>query len=259
MNKSGVYKDTKKDGTPNFRASITRRGKHISLGSYSSENEANRAYEYALLLLDSKLAIHDFDSSCPLIFEKYVVLINLRDNGIYFSTPIYLEKRGFLYYYSPEDIYKFDLDDLFYFSSHKIMKRGNHLFVSDYGAQTSVNEHFGIRPFCVEGRDYVFINGDKRDFRRENLKIINRYFGVIKKESKMKVTYKAYINIKGRFIIGTYDTEIQAAIAFNKAVDVVRSKGITKKYPQNYIEGISPREYASIYTELTISDKLYNI
>ena len=41
---TGVYEVTKKDGTPYFRSSITFRGKHISLGSFSRAEDANGAY-----------------------------------------------------------------------------------------------------------------------------------------------------------------------------------------------------------------------
>ena len=34
------------------------------------------------------------------------------------------------YYLSPSHVLKFDPDDLFYYSSHKIMRRGNHYFVA---------------------------------------------------------------------------------------------------------------------------------
>ena len=37
---AGVYTAYKKDGTVYYRSSITHKNKHISLGSFSSENEA---------------------------------------------------------------------------------------------------------------------------------------------------------------------------------------------------------------------------
>lgn len=47
---AGVYTAYKKDGTVYYRSSITHKNKHISLGSFSSENEAavtyNEACEY---------------------------------------------------------------------------------------------------------------------------------------------------------------------------------------------------------------------
>lgn len=256
---SGVYIDKKKNGNANYRASVTISNRHISLGSYPTENEAFEAYEYAKMLFGSDIEITAYSDNCPLSFEKFVVLVNLRDNKIYFANPIYLENRFFSYYYSPEDVYKFDMDDLFYFSSHKIMKRGNHLFVADYGSQVSVYEHLGIRPFSVPGRDFLFANDDNYDLRRENIKIINPYFGVIKQENNLEITYKAYININGKYVVGIYNSETEAAIAYNKAIDVVTKQGITKKYPQNYIEGISARDYAAIYSDVEISKKLYNL
>ncbi len=148
------------------------------------------------------------------------------------------------------------MDDLFYLSSHKLMKRGNHLFVADYGSQVSLLDRLNIRAHSVEGRDYRLINQDPFDLRRENIEIINRYFGVTKEEKKLDVTYKASININGKFVIGRFDTEIEAAIAYNKAVDELSKKGCTKKYPQNFIEGISAREYAAIYSNVKISSKI---
>ncbi len=254
--KEGVYPDTKKDGSLNYRASLTKNNKHISLGSYETLNDAHAAYDYAKKLLSSNISVDDYPKDCPLSFEKFVVLCNLRDNNIYISNPIYLEKRYFSYYYSPSEVYKFDMDDLFYLSSHKLMKRGNHLFVADYGSQVSLLDRLNIRAHSVEGRDYRLINQDPFDLRRENIEIINRYFGVTKEEKKLDVTYKASININGKFVIGRFDTEIEAAIAYNKAVDELSKKGCTKKYPQNFIEGISAREYASIYSNVKISSKI---
>lgn len=255
-NKEGVYQDTKKDGSLNYRASLTKDNKHISLGSYGSLKDANAAYNYGKKLLSSNISVNDYPKDCPLSFEKFVVLCNLRDNNIYISNPIYLEKRYFSYHYSPTEVYKFDMDDLFYLSSHKLMKRGNHLFVADYGSQVSLLERLNIRSHAVEGRDYRLINSDPFDLRRENIEIVNRYFGVTREEKKLDAIYKASINIKGKFIIGRYSDEIEAAIAYNKAVDELKKKGCTKKYPQNFIEGISAREYASIYSNVEISSKI---
>ena len=139
MSLPGVYETTLKDGTPSFRASITHQKKHISLGSFPAEKTAHEAYLLAFSVLsDCTFKILDYRPAYPLSFEKWVILINLRDNGIYFSTPIYLMKTYFLYYLEPELELKFDLEDLFYYSSHKIMRRGNHLFVADYGMQVTL-------------------------------------------------------------------------------------------------------------------------
>lgn len=85
-----------------------------------------------------------------------MILINFRDNGIYFGTPIYARSKFFYYYLSPTDVLKFDIDDLFYYSSRKIMKRNGHLFVADYGMQVNILNRYGIRNFAVAGKDYLF-------------------------------------------------------------------------------------------------------
>ena len=67
MSLPGVYETTLKDGTPSFRASITYRKKHISLGSFLTEKKAHEAYLLAFSLLsDHTLGILDHSSSCPL-------------------------------------------------------------------------------------------------------------------------------------------------------------------------------------------------
>lgn len=138
--------------------------------------------------------------------------------------------RSFFYYYlSPTDVLKFDIDDLFYYSSRKIMKRNGHLFVADYGMQVNILNRYGIRNFAVAGKDYLFLNDDDTDFRHENLAIINRYQGVAEVCYKGKTKYRARINVPGYYIIGYYHSEIEAAIAYNKAIDVLKRNGVQKK------------------------------
>lgn len=255
----GVYIARKKDNSIYYRASITYRRKHISLGSFDNEKSANGAYmEADRLLQDQTLTLESYENHCVLSFEKWVILINFRDNGLYFATPIYARGKFFYYYLSPSCVLKFDIDDLFFYSSHKIMKRGDHLFVADYGMQLNILNRHGIRSYSVSGRDYIFLNGDETDFRSANLKIINRYQGVLRIESHGKVRYKSRINLPGYYVIGTYSTEDEAAIAYNKAIDVLRKNGVTRNYTPNYLEGLSPAVYADIYARLKISDKIYH-
>lgn len=254
MNGKGVYIDKLKNGKENFRASLTYKQKHISLGSYKTYDMANSAYNYAKELFLSTLSIEDYPSSCPLKFDKYVEIINLRDNKISFSTPVYLRRTYFSYFYSPDIEFKFDMDDLFYFSSHKIMKRGNHFFVSDYGSQLSINERFGIRAFSVVGKDHVFANEDIFDYRRSNVEIINPYFGVRKENNQ----YNVVIHVVGDMKVGSYETIEEAAIAYNKAADILKMKGVNKNFNTNYLADITNREYATIYSEITISENIIN-
>lgn len=253
----GVCPATKKDGTPYFRASLTCRRKHISLGSFSTGEEAHRAYlEGQRLLNDTAVNLMDYHGSSPLSFEKWVCLLNFRDNGIYFGKPIYVGQKLFYYYLSPTHILKFDLDDLFYYSSHKIMCRGKHYFVADYGMQVNLASRYGIKNYAVEGTDFRFINGDSTDFRRENIEIMNTYHGVRRTQKNGQYIYTVRIHIYGENLVGRYATEEEAAIAYNKAIDILRKNGIRKNYTPNYVEGISPSRYADIYTKLTISPRI---
>lgn len=255
----GVCPSTKKDGTPYFRASLTHRGKHISLGSYETALMAHEAYlEGHRLLNDLNTGLAHYEPASPLPFDKWVCLINFRDNNLYLGKPIYVRQKFFYYYLSPTHILKFDMDDLFYYSSHKIMCRGNHYFVADYGMQVNLVSRYGIKNYAVEGRDFRFINGDSTDFRRENLEIRNTYHGVRTENKNGQYVYTVRIHIYGSNLVGRYATVEEAAIAYNKAIDILRKNGITKNYAPNYIEGISPSRYADIYTNLEISPRIVN-
>ncbi len=253
----GVYQAQKKDGSTYYRASITYKQKHISLGSYSSASMACAAYlEASSLLSSGELCLSDYSKFRLLSFEKWVCLLNFRNNDIYFSTPIYMRKNYFEYYLSPSYILKFDVDDLFYYSSHKIMRRGRHFFVADYGMQVNIASRYGIKNYAVKGRDYLFVNGDDMDFRYENIKILNSFHGVTKKETAKGLRYVAKIHINGNYTIGSYPTDIEAAIAYNKAIDLLKKGGVTKRFLPNYLENLSPMAYADIYAKVPVSDKI---
>lgn len=255
----GIFQAKKKDGTVYYRASLTYRRKHISLGSFSTPEQAHKAYlegQHLLANPEINLLAHSQDSM--LSFEKWVILLNFRDNGLYFGTPIYLGQKMFYYYLSPTQILKFDLDDLFYYSSHKIMCRGNHYFVADYGMQISIFSRYGIKSYAVPDRDFRFLNGDCLDFRRVNLEILNSYHGVSMSTKKGQCVYTARIHILGNYIIGRYNTPLEAAIAYNKAIDILKKNGLEKDFQPNYIEDLSPSSYAEIYSQIKISPKITN-
>lgn len=250
----GVFTATKKNGELYFRASITCKGKHISLGSFTTETQASKAYQQAQKIYRSnQLSIEDYKKDCALSFEKWVSLINFRDNNIYCKTPIYILSNFFLYYFGPDDILKFDVDDLFYYSKHKIQRRGGHLFVSEYGTQFNILARYGIKNFAVAGRDYRFVNGDSTDFRYRNIEIINKYHGVSKHMEQGIAFYTAKIHVNGDFQIGTYATEVEAAVAYNKAATILATNGVTKQFAKNYILELNEIEYASMYHKVHIS------
>lgn len=254
---TGVYTAKRKDNSIYYRASVTFRQKHISLGSFDVWEDAHTAYKEAShILQDTTVGIADYHEALKLSFEKYVILINFRDNHIYFSTPIYVRKKYFLYYLSPALELKFDAEDLFYYSSHKIMQRNGHLFVADYGMQVNILNRYRIKNYAVKNKDYRFINGDATDFRYENIEILNRYHGVSHVTVKGSKMYKARIHIKGNYVIGTYATETEAAIAYNKAIDILSVNGLKKNFTPNYVEGLAPSRYADIYSKLVISEKI---
>ena len=258
MHYEGVYPAVKKNGEVYFRASLTHRRKHISLGSFRTPEAAQTAYrEGCALLKDSARTLSNYTADSPLSFEKWVCLINFRDNGLYFGKPIYVGLRMFSYFLSPTLVLKFDPDDLFYYSSHKIMRRGGHYFVADYGMQVSIVTRYGIKPYAREGIDFRFINGDSTDFRRENIEIFNVYHGVSREQKKGQYLYTVRIHVRGNYLVGRYKDQLSAAIAYNKAIDVLKKNGFTKNYAPNYIEGLSPSRYAEIYTSLQISSRLY--
>ncbi len=253
--KKGVYRATKKDGTIYYRSSITYRNKHISLGSFPDENTANCAYLQAKkILLDDAATLDSYHSKKgSLSFSKWVSLINFRDNGIYIKTPIYLREKFFHYYFSLHDYYIFDSDDLFYYSTHSILRRGGHLFVSDYGMQVNILSRYGIKNYAVAGRDFHFVNGNRRDFRYENLEIINHYHGVRQKTQNGRPIFETRIHWNGDFIVGRYQTETEAAIAYNKAASALLKKGYEKNYPVNFLEELSTAEYQNILKQIKIS------
>ena len=256
----GVYVAKKKDGTLYFRSSITYKNKHISLGSFSSEYEASETYKEALDLLFSDIKLDEVsDAIHYLSFEKAIILLNFRDNGLYIGKPIYLRKHYFSYFLSETKELRFDIDDLFYYSSHKILQRKGHLYVNDYGMQVTLLSRYGIKNHAVCNRDYYFVNGDEYDFRYANIVIINPYYGVFRfQTSNGTYRYRVKLHINGNFTIGIYSTELKAAIAYNKAIDLAKSYGIIKSYQENYIENLSPKEYADTYIKIKISEKFMN-
>ncbi len=275
----GVYESKKKNGERYYRSSITYKGRHISLGSFDNAESAHVAYKeadcvlhhpdrYQISLLETyfsdehsqrKKDKKSFAKIDVLSFEKVVILLNFRDNDIYFHCPIYLYKSYFHYYLEPGYHLTFDKEDLFYYSSHKIMRRGNHLFVADYGMQVTIASRYGIRNFAVKDRDYRFINQDDTDYRYSNIEIINPYHGVLREGSFGSYSYRVLIHINGNYVVGIYDNIETAAIAYNKAADLCHQYGINKKFPVNYIETMSPKTYAEIYSEISVSESFLNM
>ena len=255
---AGVYLANRKDGSIYYRSNITYKNKHISLGSYPTEEEAHCAYVKAETILYEEWVFDEFldwKALLPLGYDKIVTLFNFRDRGMYIGTPIYMRNNYFSYFLSPNEELKFDVDDLFYYSTHRIMRRQGHLYVNDYGMQVTILGRYGVRNHGVKDRDYYFANGDETDLRYSNVVVVNRYYGVSKFMRRGMDRYRVKIHINGNYTIGTYSTEEKAAVAYNKAVDLARKAGLDRNYPENYVETLSPKEYAELYTKVKISQK----
>lgn len=254
----GVYEARKKDNSIYYRASLTHRGKHVSLGSYETAKAARKAYLFSAKLLregDQKIIDYD-EKKCPIPFDKWVLLINMRDNGMYCNGPIYLRNRYFEYYLDPDTVLRFGADELFYYTHHGIQRRGGHLFVADYGMQVNILNRYGIRNFAVKDKDYYFKNGDCYDFRPGNVVVINRYAGVRRDTYRGKNVYTARIHVTADLVVGHYDTETDAAIAYNKAADILRELGVAINFSENYIEDMSSTEYRLRYGRLKVSKRI---
>ena len=251
----GVFQAKKKNGEIYYRASVHFHNRHISLGSYSSEKCAVQACREAEeILREGSYGIEDYrNGTFALSFEKFIVLLNFRDNGVYVKNPVYLYKHFFCYYLSEQDVLKFDVDDLFYYSEHKIMRRGGHLFVADFGMQITLSSRYGLKNYAVEGRDYRFVNGDTTDYRYGNIEIFTRYHGVRPKLQGGRTVYEARIHVNGDWILGRYDTEIEAAVAYNKAALYLWEHGETKQFPVNYIEELKQEQYKQMLSTVLIS------
>ena len=82
---------------------------------------------------------------------------------------------------------------------------------------------------------------------------VNRYNGVNAISVDGKTRYQVKIHVKGNITVGTYDSETEAAIAYNKAADLLKKAGVDKAYTPNYMEGMSPAAYADLYASIKIS------
>ena len=68
--------------------------------------------------------------------------------------------------------------------------------------------------------------------------------------------FKTVIHVKSNYVVGHYETEEEAAIAYNKAADLLAKKGISTKFRQNYLEDLSASDYAEIYRKIPVSHRI---
>ena len=252
---TGIFKTTKKDGTTYYRASITYKGKHISLGSSEDEATAMAMYKTAVEVAKGDCVIEEYENYSLLPFKKYITIINFRDHGIYIKNPIMLRHSFFSYYLDPETELKFDMEDLFYYSEHAIMRRGRHLFVTAYGLQENIMGRYGIGSFAVPGKDYIFVNGDDTDFRYSNIRVINRHSSIKSVTEGVNTVYEVKIHINGDWKLGRYPSEVMASVAYNKALDEARKYSLKPKSSYIYVDELNARQYAELYSTINLPQK----
>lgn len=258
---SGVFMDKKKNGEVIYRSSIYYKKKHISLGSFRREADARDAYLLAgdLLTRTPRMRLEDYDQTSPLSFSKWVCLINFRDTGRYWRTPVLVRGESFSYYIAPGYRLTFDLTDLPFFGTHAITRRGRHLCVTTDGRQVGILTRFGIHPYAVRERDYTFLDGNPRNLRRDNIQILNRWHGVRKEQRLGMPVYAARIHVNGDLLIGRYPTEEEAAIAYNKAADLLKEAGYLIDFPRNQLSELDDFDRERIYTLVKISERILDM
>lgn len=240
--------------TIRYRVYYLHQSKKIYIGLYNDLEKATHAYDLASRLLNNPIPLEACDDQI-IDFKKCVSLINFRENGIYFNNPIYVYPTYFDYYFSVDCKYTFDLKDLFFLTHNKLCQRGNYLYVTLHSRQENLLRRFGILNHASEGKDYIFKNGNPSDFRRENLHLLNHYIGVSFGKKHGKPTYTSKILFNNYITIGHYDSELEAAIAYNKAVDLLASKCTDSKFIKNDIPYLTRSEYQSLYERIVLSKR----
>lgn len=244
------------NGKTQYKIYFVYESNKIYLGTYPSMETAEKALAEAEFLMKQPQGPPEFEFAPTLNYKKIVSLCNLRDHKKYMKNSIYLYATYFHYYLSKNCILVFDSKDLLYFSTYKIYKRGNYLYTQDSISQQNMLLRFGIPNHSVLHKDYFFKNGNPYDFRAENLVVINSYKGVRQKVRNDKTIYIAYIYLKSNLIIGHYDSEIEAAIAYNKAIDVLHQQKRLHDYTYNIIPYLTNVEYQAIYDHIILTPRL---
>lgn len=245
-------------GKTTFKVYFVYNNQKIYLGTYPTEEAALAILAEAEDIMQALPGTINF-TPYTLNYKKVICLCNFRDHNKYIKNPIYIHQTYFHYYLTKSCILVFDNKDLLYFSTYKIYKRGNYLYTQDSISQKNILSRFGIPNHSVPGKDYIFKNNNPYDFRQSNLEIINSYKGVTKKVQNNSCIYVTSIYTDTNIVVGHYHTEAEAAIAYNKAIDLLYKQGNNKEYIYNVIPFITQDEYNKIYNTLFISPRITHL
>ncbi len=122
--------------------------------------------------------------------------------------------------------------------------------MADYGMQVNIASRYGIKNFAVMNKDYRFVNGNDHDYRYANIEILNSYHGVSREAEVYPPVYVTKIHVNGDRIVGRYATDTEAAVAYNKAAEMLQAAGIPIRYTSNYIPELSTQEYRKLYDHI---------
>ncbi len=248
-----IYKKQSQHGLK-YRVYYTYASKKIYIGLYETLMLAEQVLAYVTHLMHTPFTVDAFD--CTLLsFPKFIELLNFKDHNIYFSAPIYLTQDAFKYYITPDTVLTFDMKDLFFFSNYRIHQRGNYFFINIGPQQENILHRFGILNYATYGIDYTTLNGDPLDLRRSNLQLLSHYRGVQYAPKHSKPCYVARVRHKQSIVVGHYEREVEAAVAYNKAMDYLVSVTPHLTYEPNEFPFLTRSEYQVLYDKVTISKR----
>lgn len=248
---SYIYPESDSRGT-RYKVYFLYQSKKIYLGLFPTFAAAESCLKEALDVTENNQDVYHYTYTY-LDYKKFISLCNFRDHNVYIKNPIYINAGCFKYFLSEKMILMFDMKDLLFFSANKIYKRGNYIYTQDSITQQSILSRFGIPAHSILGIDYQFKNKNCCDFRRENLEIINHYKGVSYEKKNGRWVYAATIFINQNIVIGHYETQTEAAAAYNKAVDLLEKTDLAKDYIKNEFPFLTLAEYRQLYDKLTVS------
>ncbi|MGL4798730.1 MAG: hypothetical protein ACRCWY_04925 [Cellulosilyticaceae bacterium] len=239
-----------------YRVYYMYQSKKIYIGLYETEKDAQDAYALVDTLMQGNFSLDDYPHSPLLSYQKFISLANFKNNGKYFNTPIYIEPPHFKYFLDEQLYLLFDMRDLLFIANYRIHLKGNYLYLTIGIRQENLLKRFGIPNHATYGTDYICLNGNRYDLRRSNLSILNHYHGVQVEQRYNVTTYVTRIFLKTYLVVGHYETEMLAAIAYNKAVDLVASTS-SSTYEKNEFPFLTRHEYTQLYEKLRVSKRLF--
>ena len=101
---AGAFKAQLKNGKYYYRSSVTYKNKHISLGSYDTEDQAHNAYRVAKEIIRNKsITIDAYRTDTALDFDKFVYkhLQKVENNPVVFGRQYCVDKDERVLYEDP--------------------------------------------------------------------------------------------------------------------------------------------------------------